>query len=142
VRVTEIIPGKLYQSARFNRSGLSQEEKLQFLQEYGIDVVVSLVDFDPDMPDICYYIQSSQPDSHRIDFLRMQEIASEVSRLLDNGFVALVHCNGGRNRSGLVNTLVVMQQLGLTGRAALDYVRKMRPNAVATTAFEDFLNSL
>lgn len=142
MRVSEIIPGKLYQRARFDRRGLSQADKKIFLQQHNIDVVVSLVDFDPDMPDICYYIHSQQPDSHNIDFQCMQEIATEVSAWLDNGFSALVHCNGGRNRSGLLNSLIVMQQFGCSGKEALEYVRKMRPNAVATPAFEEFLKFL
>jgi len=121
--------------------GLTKEQKFQFLENYGIDVVVSLVDFDTDMQDMYRYIQSMQPDSKHISFTEIERIALEVNMLIDAGHVALVHCNGGRNRSGLVNALIVMLQLHCSGKEALEYVRKKRPNAIATAAFENYLLS-
>lgn len=141
MKVTEILPGKLYQSARFNRSGMSKEEKLRNLASHGIDVVVSLVDYDPDMGcgDAIHYIQSAQPDSKYMDYGNLCKIAHDVSAMLDAGHIALVHCNGGRNRSGLLNALIVMLQTKCSGKQALEYVRNRRPNAIATQAFEEYL---
>jgi protein-tyrosine phosphatase len=52
----------------------------------------------------------------------------------------LVHCNAGRNRGALVAAMVLVR-LGWTADAALAQVRRVRPGALANTAFADYLAS-
>jgi protein-tyrosine phosphatase len=69
-------------------------------------------------------------------------LAAMVAGLVDDGYQALVHCTFGRNRSGLVATLVVRELLGLSGRDALAHVRDRRDRAVNNESFARWLSSL
>ena len=69
-------------------------------------------------------------------------LAGLVAGLVDEGHRALVHCTFGRNRSGLVATLVVRELLGLCGADALAHVRARRDRVANNEAFDAWLLSL
>jgi len=69
-------------------------------------------------------------------------LAALVAGLVRDGHQALVHCTFGRNRSGLVVTLVVRELLGLTGSDALAYVQGRRDRAANNDTFAEWLASL
>jgi protein-tyrosine phosphatase len=71
-----------------------------------------------------------------------QRLATLVAGLVEDGHQALVHCTFGRNRSGLMATLIVRELLGLSGADALDYVRQRRDRAANNETFAEWLRSL
>jgi len=54
----------------------------------------------------------------------------------------LVHCTFGRNRSGLMASLVVRELLGLPGGDAMRYVQERRDGTVNNESFATWLQSL
>lgn len=143
-KVTPIIDGKLYQRGKFDRFDVSVKQRM--LDMYGIDIVICMYGkADPDINELLYrYIHYPIIDGigARKDFDYLQWLATEVAEYIDDGHCVLSHCNGGRNRSGLINALIVRELLDLTGKAALEYVQMKRPNAIATPVFREFLESL
>jgi len=69
-------------------------------------------------------------------------LAHLVADLLRDGRRALVHCTFGRNRSGLLATLVVRETEGLSGAEALRRVQELRPGDVNNEVFADWVRSL
>ena len=69
-------------------------------------------------------------------------LAGLVAGLVGEGHRALVHCTFGRNRSGLVATLVVRELLGLSGADALAHVRARRDRVANNEVFASWLSSL
>lgn len=62
-------------------------------------------------------------------------LAAELHRRLDAGEAVLLHCAGGKGRSGMV-ALRLMAERGLDPAAALAAIRAVRPGAVETQAQE------
>lgn len=54
----------------------------------------------------------------------------------------LVHCQEGRNRSGVVAALAVRQLSGCTGSEAVARVRRARPGMVSNREFSSYLEGL
>jgi protein-tyrosine phosphatase len=48
-------------------------------------------------------------------------------------------CSAGRNRSALLNALIVAKLLGISGQEAVEYVQRERPNSLANPHFVKFL---
>lgn len=69
-------------------------------------------------------------------------LASLVAGLVEDGHRVLVHCTFGRNRSGLLVSLVVRELLGLSGAEAVAYVQGRRRNTVNNETFAAWLRSL
>ncbi len=140
--VYEIIPGKLYQRGKFAKL----DYKLEALAELGVDIVVALAGKpDPDMAGLFAYYYVPMGDSRsglEKNAGGLLSLAAILAQHIREGHVALVHCNAGRNRSGLLNALIARYYFGTSGKDALDLVREIRPNAIATQAFEDFLKDL
>jgi protein-tyrosine phosphatase len=113
----------------------------------GIDLVVDLADADAYPPatevDGLTYLKCPLVDGDDVpDPALTLRLAALVAGLVDDGHQALVHCTFGRNRSGLVVTLVVRELLGLSGRDALAHVRDRRDRAVNNETFAEWLTSL
>ena len=90
----------------------------------GIDVVLDLADPDAFPPaeaiEGLTYLKCPLVDGEDIpDPAVTLRLAGLVAGLVGEGHRALVHCTFGRNRSGLVATLVVRELLGLSGADAL-----------------------
>lgn len=140
LKAIPIIDGVLYQRAIF--SDYSLEVKKRFLEFYGIDVVVSLIYADPDMPELVYkYIQNYQPDGKDFDFAYAESLADSLYSLIKEGHRVLVHCRGGKNRSSLLSSLIVMRYFNISGREALDYIRIKKKGAIDTPTLEKYLLS-
>jgi len=142
MRIYEILPGKLYQSGEFRK--LPIDEKLHSLGKYGIDTVVNLYkNEDNELKEYLYeYIYNPLSDGKNFDSEQVMEIVETITDIIMGGHKVLVHCHVGRNRSGLINALVVMQVARCTGDEAIRIVRKARPRAIDNDEFERFIREL
>jgi hypothetical protein len=136
---TELVPGGLWQG------GCPVD--FDWVRSTGIDVVLDVADADayPPADEIegLIYLKSPLVDHDSLpDQGLTLRLAAVVAGLVQDGHRALVHCTFGRNRSGLMATLVVRELLGLTGAEALAYVRARRKGVVNNDAFRDWLESL
>jgi hypothetical protein len=134
---TELIPGKLWHGGC----------PVDWVKESGIDVVLDLADADayPPAESIAAltYLKCPLVDEESLpDPGLTLRLATLVAGLVRDGHQALVHCTFGRNRSGLMATLVVRELLGLTGADALEYVQARRDRAANNDTFADWLASL
>jgi hypothetical protein len=136
---TELVPGRLW------HGGCPVD--FAWVREAGVDVVLDLADADayPPAEEIegLTYLKCPLEDGDDLpDPAVTQRLAELVAGLVREGRQALVHCTFGRNRSGLVVTLIVRELLGLTGREALAYVQERRDRAVNNEVFATWLSSL
>lgn len=136
---TELLPGRLWQG------GLPVD--FGWVREQGIGVVVDLADADTVAPaeqvDGLVYLKSPLVDGDDVpDPALTLRLATLVAGLVDDGRRVLVHCTFGRNRSGLLATLVVREVLGLTGEQALAHVQERRRRVVNNEGFARWLRSL
>jgi protein-tyrosine phosphatase len=69
------------------------------------------------------------------------DAADQVVSALSAGQTVLVSCALGRNRSGLVTALALMEHFDISGREAVGHVRARRPNALTNTGFVKWLLS-
>jgi len=143
MKFREIIPHKLYTRGRFDRH--SKEAKLRSLREQRIDIGVNLIkNFDEDIagPDGLEYYSLPIADGKDWDQAMVMALSYRLAERIRQGERILVHCNAGRNRSGLVCALIVRELWGISGSEALEYVRMKRPRAVDNPHFEEYLRSL
>ena len=113
----------------------------------GIDVVVDLADADAYPPaaevEHLTYLKCPLEDGRDLpDPGVTLRLAALVAGLVADGHRALVHCTFGRNRSGLLATLVVREVLGLSGEQALAHVQQRRRRAVNNEVFAGWLRAL
>lgn len=146
--IVEIIPGKLFQSAR--------PDWYQPLLERDITVLVN-VGWEPD-PWVHEWQARAPLDAAEVrspaylhcplvDGLRetldvggLDAVARYVLSMLDDGRAVLVHCDAGVNRSALVCAEVLCRRNpGLSGAGAVDLVRDAVGFALANQDFVDFL---
>jgi protein-tyrosine phosphatase len=136
---TELVPGKVW------HGGCPVD--FAWVRDTGIDVVLDLADADAYPPaaevERLTYLKCPLVDDVEVpDPSVTLRLASLVAGMVGDGHRALVHCTFGRNRSGLVATLIVRELLNLSGAAALDFVRERRNGVVNNVAFEKWLASL
>ncbi len=65
------------------------------------------------------------------------EIAA--ARFIDAGGCVVTMCSMGRNRSGLLSALILTRLRRMSGREALEFVRKKVPEALTNEAFAAYL---
>ncbi len=136
---TELVPGRLW------HGGCPVD--FDWARGRGIDVVVDLADADAYPPaaeiERLTYLKCPLVDGRDVpDPGVTLRLAGLVAGLVADGHRALVHCTFGRNRSGLLATLVVREVLGISGRDALTHVQQRRRRAVNNEAFARWLRSL
>jgi hypothetical protein len=136
---TELVPGQLWQG------GCPVD--FDWVREVGIDVVIDLADPDAFPPagaiEGLTYLKCPLVDADDIpDPALTLRLAGLVAGLIGEGHRALVHCTFGRNRSGLIATLVVRELLGISGAGALQHVRARRDRVANNEAFANWLSSL
>jgi protein-tyrosine phosphatase len=68
---------------------------------------------------------------------RWPALSRDLHQRLDAGEAVLLHCLGGKGRSGLV-ALRLLVERGMEPRAALRLIREARPGAVETAAQEEW----
>jgi hypothetical protein len=136
---TELVAGRLWHGG--------SPVDFDWVRATGIDVVVDLADADayppPAQIDGLTYLKCPLRDADEVPEKDVTvRLAQLVAGLIRDGHRALVHCTFGRNRSGLLTTLVVRELLGLSGEQALGYVQERRTDAVNNQQFADWLAAL
>src|SRR3954447_26258892 len=136
---TELVPGRLW------HGGCPVD--FDWVRATGIDVVVDLADADAHPPAGATaeltYLKCPLVDHETVPEPTLTlGLAALVARLVREGHRALVHCTFGRNRSGLMATLVVRELLGLSGADALAHVRARRDRVANNEVFAAWLSSL
>jgi hypothetical protein len=139
VRLYTVIGSLLYQRGAFAHL----PNKVEALRAHGIEVVVCLWrQADPDLRGVVDYVHFPLSDGKDPQPERAGEVARLVAAGLRHARPTLVHCQGGRNRAGLVNALVLREYLGITGAEAAARVRRARPGALANEHFYHYLQGL
>ena len=136
---TELLPGRMWQG------GMPVD--FDWVADHRIDLVVDLSDADSIAPAApvagMVYLKCPLVDAEVLpDATLVLGLAHLVADLLRDGRRALVHCTFGRNRSGLLATLVVRETEGLSGAGALRRVQELRPGDVNNEVFADWVRSL
>ncbi len=141
MKFPQIIPN-LYMRPQFH----SQKTKLESLQAEGIDVVVCLQQQpDPDLENLpwLHYVHVPLFDS------RTRPVPAEVTRIaikvmdyLGTGHKVLVHCTGGRNRSGVVVGEVLWLMHGWNSDKIIETIRAVRPKALTNETFVQYLRDI
>ena len=136
---SELVEGRLWQG------GCPVD--FAWVRATGIDVVLDLADPDAYPPseeiDGLVYLKCPLVDTDAVPEPGLTlRLAHLVAGLVRDGHQALVHCTFGRNRSGLLATLVVRDLLGLDGADSLAHVRERRPGVANNEAFERWLTEL
>ncbi len=140
--ITEILPGQLYQSGNWLR--WSDEDCLDKIHRCGVTHVINLWHDDKRFARMgtveCIWLPI--PDGKEINLPGLLDVVEGAVRTIRAGGTVLTICHAGRNRSGLVSTLIVHRLLGCSGEKALQLVRAKRPRAVANPVFEKILCAL
>ncbi len=136
---TELVAGRLWQG------GCPVD--YDWVRAAGITGVVDLADPDTYPPagatEGLFYLKSPLVDGEDVpDPAITLRLAGLVAGLVDDGYRVLVHCTFGRNRSGLMASLVVRELLGLSGAEAMAYVQERRDGTVNNEAFAAWLRTL
>jgi hypothetical protein len=145
MKVYEILPGQLYQRGRF--SHFSNSVKEEALRARNIGLVVGLAGpsdtFLEGLAEV-RYLYIPIPDG-RFSPWRARVIENTADIVANFVFVdriqraVLVYCNAGRNRSSLLNALVIMRLLRVDGAEAAAHVIARRPNALSNVEWKDYL---
>ena len=139
-----VIPDRLYIRGKFR--DLPKEEKLAALRGAGITVVICtlLRIHDQDLVDCdgLIYEVHPVPDGKTVPVRVYESVASRVVAYLTAGHTVLVHCWGGRNRSGLVVALALRRWEGISGAEAYARVRQAKSDALRNPVFAEFLQRL
>lgn len=133
----------LFQRGKFDRYSLPVQRAA--LEALGVTTVVNMTartDYALESSGAVRYIKIPIPDSRAADMIIVENGVVEVTKLMRNRAVVLVHCNGGRNRSSLFSARLLMELEGLTGRAAVKELRRLRPNALSNPHFVKYLEGL
>ncbi len=136
---TELLPGQLWQG------GCPVD--FDWVRATGIGAVIDFADPDAVAPaaDIegLVYLKSPLVDGDDLpDPAVTLRLAALVAGLIADGYRVLVHCTFGRNRSGLMASLVVREVLNLTGAEAMAHVQARRRRTVNNEAFAAWLRTL
>ncbi len=142
VRIYEVLPDTLYVSAR--TAAMTRQEKLAAVKDYKITAVVNLWHTpDEEMKSLCKaYAHYPMSDGRNRNDQQVTAAVDRVLYLLDHEHRVLVHCYGGRNRAGLICSLVMRQGLGISGKHAAELFIKARPNSLVNRHFKSYLEGL
>lgn len=142
MRIYEMIPKKLYMSRK--TSGISVGNKLSTIKNLGIDVIVNLCcATDEEVKyEVYEYIRFPQPDKVRPDVDAYNRMAEYLIGKMEKGHVVLVHCAGGRNRSGFMCALLLMHWTGMSGIEARKVIQEKRPGSLSRKIINDELDGL
>ena len=69
-------------------------------------------------------------------------IVEQISAGIRKGHTVLIHCQEGRNRSGLIAGLVLRNLYHISGREALTHIREKQIGAVSNKTFANYLENL
>jgi hypothetical protein len=115
------------------------------IESRGISAVIDLDgDLDigvPSVPDHMLYIYFPIYDEDLPDLVKLHGIARLGAELVRSGHKVLSHCGMGLNRSALVAGLI-LTNLGMSGKDAVELIRSKRPGALFNETFEAYLLSI
>jgi len=113
-------------------------EDWEALVERGIDTVVDMdasVDAGlPQAPGSILYVYHPILDQDLPNLAKIDALGRLVANLVSSDHRVLVHCRMGFNRSVLV-IATALTYLGMSGTAALEYLRERRPGALFNETF-------
>lgn len=108
------------------------------VRRHSVDTVVDMDgDVDPGVPEApgeILYVYFPILDQELPDLRKLDALGRLVADLVEGGHVVLVHCLLGANRSNLL-AATALTYLGMTGREALEHVRRVRPGALFNENF-------
>lgn len=148
MRIYTIVPGVL-QSARTHQ--LADWELRKVLRDHSITAVANLWHTaDERARALCapgglnWYEHESIPDGRLHDWMIpiAHRLADRTAEEVRRGGGVLVHCWGGRNRSGLVSALAAMRLTGCSGARAVQYVQDARRGSLSNVHFRSYLEGL
>lgn len=139
--VWTILPGQLYQSGTWTKLSLS--ECRARAAAFGITGIVNVWRDDPRLRDVVKWSEHSwMSDGKEIPEDALVRLAEKAVEHIAAGGRVLTMCQMGRNRSALVNAMIVRRLVGCSGRDAVDLLRRARPRALANDNFAQYLLSL
>ena len=106
-----------------------------------IDLDGGLDDGIPSAPNHLLYIYFPILDSDLPDLAKLHAVTALGATLVRRDHGVLCHCGLGFNRSALVAGLI-LNQLGMSGREAVERLRARRPGALFNDCFASYLQSL
>ena len=116
-------------------------------EQAGIDVVIDLEgELDTCIPTAanrCLYVYFPIADDDEVlpCESKLRAIARLGASLVADGHRVLSHCGMGYNRSSLVAGMILVE-LGVPGRVAVEQIRARRPGALYNDTFADYLSAL
>jgi len=139
MKIYPILPGSLYQSGKTDELTIDQKKGL--LSMYRLNIIVNLWHTaDEQLVQITdLYIHQYYPDGKTNIFAPLQTLADELAVRMQNGSIVLVHCWGGRNRSALLNAMLVMRLWKCDGEKAFNHIKECRPSSFSNKFFEQWL---
>ena len=78
------------------------------------------------------------PGDDDISMAAVRQAYEFATAQIDDGRGVLVHCNAGKDRTGLFLSYFVMQHAGLSPREAINRVRETRPIALSAEGWDEF----
>ena len=82
------------------------------------------------------------PDGDVPDERLLHHVVKQVTTAIESRLQVLVHCQEGRNRSGLIAALAIRSLLSVDGARATEVVRSARPGMLSNRAFTNYLLTL
>lgn len=130
---------------RGNLRGRALASKRRLLRRLGVTTVTCLTSQpDPDRRffevEYLHYPLVDGPRLDKYEPVLRSAVRAVCSRIEDAG-VVLVHCDGGRNRAGLVAALTYMITHACSPDHAIEAVRAVRPTALTNQVFVDYIRS-
>ena len=148
--VYDMHEGLVFQRGKLKRLDTTRMEDA--FEHHGIEIVVGLNGpkrdenlqklHDDELIDYFFYPIPDNKLSEE-DAKWLLTVASNIAADIKyTGASVLSHCNAGRNRSGLMNALIIKELAHCTGKEAREIVQRERPNALANDHFVAFLDGL
>ena len=78
------------------------------------------------------------PGDDDISVAAVRQAYEFATAQIDDGRGVLVHCNAGKDRTGLFLCYFVMQHAGLSPRDAIERIRETRPIALSAEGYYEF----
>lgn len=115
------------------------------LARYNVDTVFDvdgdLDDGIPTAPNHLLYVYFPIFDNDLPNLAKLNAVAALGTTLVRENHCVLCHCGLGFNRSALLAGLI-LTQLGMSGRDAVERLRSRRPGALFNDSFASYLQSL
>lgn len=137
----EVIPERLWFSARTHQ--ISYEDCLALIHGYRLTSVVNLwhtID-ERVVKHVPSYFHLSIPDGRmNADVAaKVERLVKQITAELDLDGRVLIHCWGGRNRSGMVAARVYSERIGVRGIDAVERIKQARKGALGNQHFVTYI---